>query len=140
MLGVRHFVWRFNTQSDTQCSSHFQGLPSPAAAGVIAGFIWATTANDFQGLPWVAWVLAVTVGFTMVSNIKFYSGKDINFRKAVPFSVVVLISFFVILVINLADNLPELLFLTFLSYFLSGFVTLVSSYVRSRSVKKDLKK
>jgi CDP-diacylglycerol--serine O-phosphatidyltransferase len=117
--------------------SYFQGLPSPAAAGVIAGFIWATTANDFQGLPWVAWALAVSLGFTMVSNIKYYSGKEINIRKAVPFSVVVLISFFVILVINLADNLPELLFLTFLSYFLSGFVVWIVNYVKNRNPKKN---
>jgi CDP-diacylglycerol--serine O-phosphatidyltransferase len=128
---------RFNTNSETMDKSYFQGLPSPAAAGVIAGFIWATTANDFQGLPWVAWALAVSLGFTMVSNIKYYSGKEINIRKAVPFSVVVLISFFVILVINLADNLPELLFLTFLSYFLSGFVVWVVNYVKNRNPKKN---
>jgi CDP-diacylglycerol--serine O-phosphatidyltransferase len=73
----------------------------------------------------------------MVSNVKYYSGKNINIRKAVPFSVVVLISFFVILVINLADSLPELLFLTFLSYFLSGFVAWVLAYFRSRRQKKD---
>jgi len=48
-----------------------------------------------------------------------------------------LISFFVILVINLADSLPELLFLTFLSYFLSGFVAWVMAYFRSRRQKKD---
>jgi CDP-diacylglycerol--serine O-phosphatidyltransferase len=128
---------RFNTNSETMDKSYFQGLPSPAAAGVIAGFIWATTANDFQGLPWVAWALAVSLGFTMVSNIKYYSGKEINIRKAVPFSVVVLISFFVILVINLADNLPELLFLTFLSYFLSGFVVWIVNYVKNRNQKKN---
>jgi CDP-diacylglycerol--serine O-phosphatidyltransferase len=130
---------RFNTNMDTVEKSYFQGLPSPAAAGVVAGFIWATTANDFQGLPWVAWVLAVTLGFTMVSNIKYYSGKEINLRKAVPFSVVVLISFFVILVINSADNLPELLFLTFLSYFLSGFVAWVVVYFKNRRAQMDLK-
>ena len=114
-------------------------MPSPAAAGVIAGFIWATTANDFQRLPWVAWILAVTLGFTMVSNIKYYSGKKINLRKAVPFSVVVLISFFVILVINSADNLPELLFLTFLSYFLSGFVAWLVVYFKRRRAQRDLR-
>jgi CDP-diacylglycerol--serine O-phosphatidyltransferase len=75
----------------------------------------------------------------MVSNVKYYSGKDINIRKAVPFSVVVLISFFVILVINLADNLPELLFLTFLSYFLSGFVAWVLAHFRGRRQNKDAK-
>ena len=75
----------------------------------------------------------------MVSNIRYYSGKEINLRKAVPFSVVVLISFFVIFVINSADNLPELLFLTFLSYFLSGFVVWVVVYFKNRRAQMNLK-
>ena len=39
---------------------------------------------------WLAWALTMFAGLTMVSNVKFYSGKDINLRKSVPFSVVVL--------------------------------------------------
>lgn len=124
---------RFNTNADTIDKRFFQGLPSPAAAGLIAGFIWSISAYDFGGVPWLAWGLAVFAGFTMVSNIRYYSGKEINVRKAVPFSVVVLIAFLVILLIHLADNLPELLFLSFLAYALSGYVFAVVRMFRRRS-------
>ena len=33
----------------------------------------------------------------MVSNVKFYSGKDINLRKSVPFNVVVMIALGVVI-------------------------------------------
>ena len=84
---------RFNTQLDVVDKRYFQGLPSPAAAGLIAGFVW--TMGEFNVEPedmgWRAWALAMFAGLTMVSNVKFYSGKDINLRKSVSFSVVVLI-------------------------------------------------
>ena len=68
----------------------------------------------------------------MVSNIRFYSGKEINLRKAVPFSVVVLIAFSVVIVVQAADNLPELLFAVFLIYALSGYVIWVSRNSKRR--------
>ena len=115
---------RFNTNLGRVDKRYFQGLPSPAAAGLVAGFVWAMEAYDIRGLAgvdqgglaWVAWVLALIAGFTMVSNIQFYSGKEINLRKAVPFKVVVLIAFSVVIVVQMADNLPELLFSVFFLY------------------------
>jgi len=68
--------------------------------------------------------VAITVfaALTMVSNVPYYSGKDINIRKSVPFPVVVLIALGVALVFFFSDNLPELLF-TFVSiYGVSGYV------------------
>ena len=87
---------RFNTNIEHVDKRFFQGLPSPAAAGLIAGFVWAMQAYELRGLPWLAWILSVVAGFTMVSNIRFYSGKEINLRKAVPFRVVVLMAFSVV--------------------------------------------
>ncbi|HEY5929678.1 MAG TPA: CDP-diacylglycerol--serine O-phosphatidyltransferase, partial [Burkholderiales bacterium] len=60
-------------------------------------------------------------GFTMVSNVKFYSGKDINLRKAVSFSVVVMIALGVVVLVQIANNLPEVLFSLFLIYVGSGY-------------------
>jgi CDP-diacylglycerol--serine O-phosphatidyltransferase len=68
----------------------------------------------------------------MVSNIRFYSGKEINLRKAVPFKVVVLIAFSVVIVVQMADNLPELLFSIFLLYALSGYVMWIARRVKRR--------
>jgi CDP-diacylglycerol---serine O-phosphatidyltransferase len=115
---------RFNTNIGVVDKRFFQGLPSPAAAGLIAGFVWAMEAYDIprRDLPWAAWGLAVFAGFSMVSNVKFYSGKDVGLRKAVPFWGVVLIAFGVVAVAQIADNLPEVLFSLFLIYAASGYV------------------
>jgi CDP-diacylglycerol--serine O-phosphatidyltransferase len=123
---------RFNTNIGHVDKRYFQGLPSPAAAGLIAGFVWAMEAYDIRGLPWLAWVLALIAGFTMVSNVRYYSGKEINLRKAVPFRVVVLIAFSVVIIVQMADNLPELLFGVFLVYALSGYVMWLMDRVKRR--------
>ena len=115
---------RFNTNIGVVDKRYFQGLPSPAAAGLIAGFVWTMAAFDIdaESVRWVAWVLAVFAGLTMVSNVKFYSGKDINLRKSVPFGVVVAIVLVVVAVFQLVDNLPAPLFALFVIYAASGYV------------------
>lgn len=123
---------RFNTNIEHVDKRYFQGLPSPAAAGLIAGFVWAMQAYEIRGLPWLAWILSVVAGFTMVSNIRFYSGKEINLRKAVPFRVVVLMAFSVVVIVQIADNLPEVLFAVFLMYAASGYVMLVVKYAKRK--------
>jgi CDP-diacylglycerol--serine O-phosphatidyltransferase len=130
---------RFNANIGVVDKRFFQGLPSPAAAGLIAGFVWAMEAYDIprRDLPWLAWFLTVFAGFTMVSSIKFYSGKDVNLRKAVPFWVVVMIAFSVVAVAQMADNLPELLFSLFLFYAASGYVTWVVQLVGRRKARQE---
>ena len=82
---------RFNTQLSVADKRWFTGLPSPAAAALVAGMIWVF--NDYQvgggDVKWFAAAVTVYAGITMVSSVKFYSGKDINLRRAVPFSVAV---------------------------------------------------
>ena len=115
---------RFNTNIEVVDKRFFQGLPSPAAAGLIAGFVWTMHVFevDSDNIEWVAWVLAMFAGLTMVSNVKFYSGKDINLRKSVPFSAVVAIVLVVVAIFQVVDNLPELLFILFVIYAASGYV------------------
>ena len=112
---------RFNTNIEILDKRFFQGLPSPAAAALIAGFVWVMQDNDFSGqeLRWYAVVLTVFAGLSMVSSLRFYSFKDINLRKSVPFIVVVLIALFFILV---SSYPPGVLFMLFLGYALSGYV------------------
>src|SRR4029450_1616340 len=105
----------------------FQGLPSPAAAGLIAGFVWTMEAFDLEPrhiyeMRWLAWGLAGFAGLTMVSNVRFYSGKDINLRKSVPFGTVVLIALMVVVLSQVVNNIPELLFSIFALYAGSGYV------------------
>jgi CDP-diacylglycerol--serine O-phosphatidyltransferase len=112
---------RFNTNIGVVDKRYFQGLPSPAAAALVAGFIWLM--NDL-GVPpselrWVAWCITLYAGLTMVTNVPFYSFKDVNFHKAVPF-----ISIFVIVLIYvIVSTAPsKVLFGIFVMYGLSGYV------------------
>lgn len=113
---------RFNTNIEVVDKRFFQGLPSPAAAALIAGFLWLAIDNKIPvgeyGMPWVAACLTLYAGITMVINVPFYSFKDINLRRSVPFAVILLIVLGFVLVIS---DPPIVLFLLFVAYGLSGY-------------------
>lgn len=111
---------RFNTNIGVVDKRYFQGLPSPAAAALVAGFVWLM---DDLGVPraelsWIAFGITLYAGLTMVTNVPFYSFKDVNFRKSVPF-----IAIFVIVLIFAAvsSDPPKVLFGIFVLYGLSGY-------------------
>jgi CDP-diacylglycerol--serine O-phosphatidyltransferase len=123
---------RFNTNIDVVDKRYFQGLPSPAAAALIAGLVWVGLDNGFEGhdLRWFAGFLTMFAGLTMVSNVLYYSGKEINLRRTVPF--------FAVLGIMLAFALVSLdpasvLFLLFLAYAASGYVLLLKRRLGKRT-------
>jgi CDP-diacylglycerol--serine O-phosphatidyltransferase len=102
----------------------FQGLPSPAAAALVMGFIWVM---DDQGLdvrsagPWLTWMafgFTLFAGLTMVTNAPFYSFKDVSLKRSVPFVVIVAIALAIAL-INVHP--PMVLFAMFCLYGLSGY-------------------
>jgi CDP-diacylglycerol--serine O-phosphatidyltransferase len=115
---------RFNTTIDVADKRFFQGLPSPAAACVVAGLVWALNEYHIEGadVMWLAWGLTVFAGLSMVSSLKFYSGKDINLRKSVSFSVVVGITLGMVVIFMLSSTLPEMLFILSLGYACSGYL------------------
>lgn len=126
---------RFNTNIGTVDKRFFQGLPSPAAAAVVAGFVWSMETikvTDGFVLKYVAIAVTVAAAITMVSNVRYYSGKDINIRRSVPFPVVVLIALGVALVFFFSDNLPELLFTVAAIYGASGYVYWLYTKVRGK--------
>jgi CDP-diacylglycerol--serine O-phosphatidyltransferase len=123
-LGAALRLARFNTQLEVADKRYFQGLPSPAAACLVAGLVWAMNEYQIQGtdIRWLAWSITAFAGVTMVSNFPFYSGKDINLRKSVPFWGVVVIAFAVGAVVSLSSTLPEILLTIFGLYAISGYV------------------
>jgi CDP-diacylglycerol--serine O-phosphatidyltransferase len=111
---------RFNTNIEVVDKRYFQGLPSPAAAALVVGFILMMTDLEVSGMqmPWISWVIAIFAGLTMVTNVPFYSFKDVNFRKSVPFIVVFLIALVFALV---SIDPPKVLWPFFVLYGLSGY-------------------
>lgn len=111
---------RFNVNTAVVDKRYFQGLPSPAAAALVAGFIWLMTETGIKGydVAWVMFAFALYAGLTMVTNVPFYSFKDIQMKKSVPFAVIVLIALG-IAVINIHP--PTVLFGLFVLYGLSGY-------------------
>ena len=119
---------RFNVNTGVVDKRFFQGLPSPAAAALVAGFIWLMTEIGVRGedLEWLSWkqitwtmfVVTLYSGLTMVTNVPFYSFKDVQLKKSVPFVVIVLIAL-VIAIINIHP--PIVLFSVFVIYGLSGY-------------------
>ncbi len=132
---------RFNVNTGVVDKRYFQGLPSPAAAALVAGFVWLTSAmlvahrevplfralmSVFGGVPtargdlsWVLFVVTLFAGLTMVTNVPYYSFKDFGGRRSVPFVVLVLIA---LLIAVLSIEPATMVFLVFVGYALSGYV------------------
>ena len=116
---------RFNAQITTDDKRYFQGLPSPAAAAVLAGFIWLSLEHGYDKdvVKYPALVLTVCTGLLMVSNFRYFSFKEAQLKGKVPFFVAIS----VMLALAFVMAKPEvMLFLLFLAYAISGpVVTLV---------------
>lgn len=119
--GVR--LARFNCNVGVVDKRFFQGLPSPAAAALLAGFVWLAVENKMptflgESLPWFAFVLTIYAGLTMVCNAPFYSGKSGVSLKNAPFIVMVAGALAFILI---SSNPPLAIFTIFCVYALSGY-------------------
>ena len=112
---------RFNVNTAVVDKRFFQGLPSPAAAALVAGFIWLMDEAGYQGeeVRWYMFALTLYAGLTMVTNVPFYSFKDLSIKRSVPFAVIVLIALG-IAVINIDP--PTVMFGLFVIYGFSGYV------------------
>lgn len=111
---------RFNVNTAVVDKRYFQGLPSPAAAALVAGFIWVATDMGIagDGMAWPMFVVALYAGLSMVTNVPFYSFKDLHMKRSVPFVVIVLIAIG-IAVVNIDP--PIVMFGVFVVYGLSGY-------------------
>lgn len=111
---------RFNVLAESADKRYFQGLPCPSAAGVIATTVWVSSEFAAMQSIMVSWLLAILtilLGLLMVSNIRYYSFKEIDFKGKVP-SIAVL--FVVLLYIIISYDPPIVLFTCFVVYVLSG--------------------
>ncbi|GAB3488323.1 CDP-diacylglycerol--serine O-phosphatidyltransferase [Marinomonas epiphytica] len=128
-VGAALRLARFNTMVGVEEKRYFTGLPSPAAAAIVAGIIWV--ANDkgvaAESLSSLMALLVPIVGLLMVSNVKYRSFKDLNLKGRVSF-VVLLISVFSLVLIALEPAL--VLMVLFCAYGGWGLLGLVSKRFR----------
>ena len=127
---------RFNTQLSVADKRWFTGLPSPAAAALVAGMIWVFNEYRVDGadVQWFAAALTIYAGITMVSNVRFYSGKDINLRRAVPFSAAVAL---VLALLAISIEPPIVLWGVMLAYGVSGYVWWAVQRMRTEAKEKQ---
>jgi CDP-diacylglycerol--serine O-phosphatidyltransferase len=125
---------RFNTQVDTADKAYFQGLASPAGAGVMAGFVWLCHDYQLSGAALVlpAWILTVITGSLMVSKFRYRSFKDFDLKGRVPFiNVLIVVMVFALISIDP----PQVLFLGFLGYAVSGPVLTLIQLRKRRATR-----
>lgn len=127
---------RFNTQLATQDKRYFQGLPSPSAAGIPAGFIWVAVKYEIplESIQYIGLGMAVCTGLLMVSNFRYYSFKDIDLHGRVSFLWAILV---MLLFALLYTNTPLVLFTIFTLYALSGPILTLGRRRRMRSERRN---
>jgi len=128
---------RFNTQVGIADKRYFQGLPSPAAAAVVAGLVWVGVDNSVIGadIAKAAVILMISLGLLMMSNILFYSFKEVHFKGKVSF--ISLVAIVLILALATIDT-PKALFIGFALYGLSGPVLSILRKVRKLGRQKSV--
>ncbi len=126
---------RFNARIGTVGKRYFQGLPCPSAAALIAGLVWFSVSQGYSTRIYLIPALAITLmaGLLMVSNLAYYSFKELRLNRRLAFPTIFLIPL-VIGVVILSP--PAVLFTGFLLYAVSAplwwFVRLYRRYLRRR--------
>ncbi|WPL17578.1 CDP-diacylglycerol-serine O-phosphatidyltransferase [Thiorhodovibrio winogradskyi] len=131
---------RFNTQIGMADRRYFQGLPSPAAAAILAGAVWIVTDNALSGdyLSWLAGLLTTAAGLLMVSNFRYHSFKELDVHGRVPFVVMVAVVLGFSLVVL---DPPIVLFVLFVGYAISGpLMTLIQLRQRRGARRRERQK
>jgi CDP-diacylglycerol--serine O-phosphatidyltransferase len=127
---------RFNTQAASLDKRFFQGLPSPAAAAVLAGMIWCGEVYELIGeTTSLVFCLPVTiiVGVLMVSNVRYHSFKEFDLKGRVPFmAVLIVVPVFVLI----AVKPPLVLFVLATGYAISGPVLTLLTLRKHREARK----
>ncbi len=128
---------RFNTQVETADKRFFQGLNCTFAAAFVASFVGFCQQHDWPH-EWdsvLSAIIAVLSAILMVSNIRYYSFKDLDFKEKIPFLYALLmVIFFVAVAVN-----PTLMILIGSTvYALSGPLQTLFALSRMRKQRKKM--
>ena len=128
---------RFNTQIGIEDKRYFQGLPSPAAAALVAGMVWAKESigiTDYDAhLLITSWLVLVATAVLMVSNVRYYSFKEINLKGRASFKLLLIATLIIITIVLLPS---AILFVFFFIYALSGLIMTILEIRKKRKAKK----
>jgi CDP-diacylglycerol--serine O-phosphatidyltransferase len=126
---------RFNVQSSSGETKYFKGLPIPAAASMLA-----LTILLYLRLIETGWVKDIIIlimiwvlSFLMVSNLRYFSFKELNLSKRKPFNLFILVILSMIVIIM---EPTIMLFLFVLTYVFSGPVNMVIAWQKKRALKR----
>ncbi|MDX1677135.1 CDP-diacylglycerol--serine O-phosphatidyltransferase [Arsukibacterium sp.] len=117
---------RFNANLSVTDGRFFQGLASPAAAAIIAGMVWTGSIYEIDGdnIGYLVGLLTIVTGLLMVSNFRYHSFKDVNWRDRVSFLAILCV---LLVFVVIAARPAEMLFGIFFIYACSGPVTTIRS-------------
>jgi CDP-diacylglycerol--serine O-phosphatidyltransferase len=123
---------RFNSRSATQDKQYFEGLPSPAAAAIVAALIWLASDQTNVGLPGLilAFVVTASAGALMISRFAYNSFKQVNAGAKVRFTYIILVPLAFIFIFL---HLPTSLLVLFGLYALSAPSIWVYRKIRRRN-------
>lgn len=126
---------RFNIQGMAPGGNrYFVGMPTPAAAGMIAASVhgFANPISDVRvSLFWL--LLVLVLGILMASQVRYYSFKDIQWARRQPSLAVVLM---VLLIGSIVLFSQIVLMLIASSYVIHGVVLQLVRYVRHRTASR----
>lgn len=120
----------FNTLIGKVDKKWFIGIPSPTAAALVVGLVWVN--HSFGTLPFadiLCLLITLFAGLSMVVQIRFWSFKEMNSQRPVPFFIL-LLALVVLLIIALQPSV--VLFLLFFAYSLSGYIYYIWQWNRKR--------
>ena len=128
---------RFNVQIGVVEKNYFQGLPIPMAAGIVTSSFLA-----FEDLGWtpveerglLILAMVVLMAFVMVSNFRYRSFKDLDFKNRLPFKYLVA---GLLVLITVAIYPEVMLFVLFLTYGTLGAVFGVLQLGQKRRIKAN---
>lgn len=126
---------RFNVQTSSGEVKYFKGLPIPAAASMIA-----LTIMLYLRLIETGWVKDIVIlvmiyilAFLMVSNIRYFSFKELGLAKRKPFSTFM----FVVLSMIVIVMEPRIVLFGFvLAYVFSGPVGMIIAWQKKKALKR----
>ncbi|KTC78117.1 CDP-diacylglycerol--serine O-phosphatidyltransferase [Legionella brunensis] len=126
---------RFNVQVETADKRYFQGLACPPAAAIVSALVWFCHQNQLNHFVFaiITAIIALLAAILMVSNVRYYSFKEIDFKGKVPFLYLLVM---VILFVAIAANPSVVLFTGFVIYASSGPIQTLIALHRLRKQRK----